>query len=126
MADDPFVAVRDGSPRLRVGALLTTGVGALLWAYWQGLVEFLDSVGSGFFGSVDDVAAFLTGRGGLVDRLVGMGVGAADVAWQSNAAFVMGFGAFAQLVAVLEVALVMWVLVEYGPLGIRLAWGAFS
>lgn len=104
----PLIDTSGSRPSLRIGALATLLTGTVIWGWFSGFIDFLDALGSGIAGSLAALGSWL--EHDLLAGIFGIAEdGMAEISAQ-NAAFLEVFGPFAQVVAVIEVAIVIWIL----------------
>lgn len=109
-----LIDTEDGSPRLRIGALLSTVVATVAYAFELGFIEFINAVRGGLGGAAGDLEAWVAGEDGLIAALFGIPESAFDAAFAATANAIGSAGVFAQLLAVVELmaltAFIGWLL----------------
>lgn len=98
----------DGSPRISLAILTTTALGTLLYHYWLAIIATIQAWGDGITDTIDGLAAFL--EFDLVGGIFDIGEAGIETAWQNNEAFIQSFGILSQVVALVEVALLVWLI----------------
>lgn len=102
-----FVDTSGSVPSLRVGALVSTLVGAVVYGWLYGFIGFVDTWLGGIAGAISSLGSYLSGA--LIPTLFAGLSGPVEAAWQSNAEFVASLGTLGMLVAALELALVLFI-----------------
>jgi len=102
----PYVERSGNSISLKVKTLLASGLGAIILEYVYGFAMLVDTVLGGGADALDSAGAYLSVD--LIPMLFGLPSTAIRILWESNAAFVSDtFGPFAQLVVIVEYAIVV-------------------
>lgn len=96
-------------PRVKLPALVSLLGGTVLLGYWHGAINAVQTFGGGFAGSLAGFESWLSSR--LIPATFGVVTGPLAAATDANAEFLAGLGVFAQVVAFVEVAVVVVVFV---------------
>lgn len=118
MTSDPAIDTSGRTPRLVLGALLTTSVGTLLLAQFKAVMSWIRGVGDGVSDVINGVSTFLysTSERSVLSLTIGGVESTMAAAWDANAVWLAStFGTFAQPVAVVEIVVVIWLM--YAAIG---------
>lgn len=99
---EDLIDTEDGSPRLRIGALLTTIVATVAYAFELGFIGLVNAIRGGLGGTAGDLGAWVSGEDGLIEALFAIPGEAFDAAFAATAGVIGSAGVFAQLLAVVE------------------------
>jgi len=96
------------SPRLRLGALLGTGVATVAYGYWAGLLSWIDATLGGLNGSYDTIGTWISEE--LLGSLFAIGPNTISAAAASNARWIASLGPAGIVVATIELLVVAYLL----------------
>lgn len=101
-----FVDTSGDLPSLRAGALASTLVGTVVYGWLYGFIGFFDTILGGLASIPERLGRFATDA---TAGVFGMFAAPVAAAWESNAAWIGTLGVFGIVVAILEVAVVIWI-----------------
>lgn len=123
MATDSYVEIIDGRPVLKIGSLVSMVAVYLYRAYILGVIQLITTWGSGVTGAVESFGNFLSQD--LISNVFIIGGNGLRVALASHGAAVTDiFGVFSPVFIAAEFALILFVLLEYGPAALAKIRGA--
>lgn len=109
MSAQRYVERRSSGLSLRWVALATTMLGTVLYGWFIGVIEVIES---GRIALVTALGGLETFSGSLIYELLDGPAGVIETAWLSNAAFLESFGIAAFPIAMIEVVVVIYLLVS--------------
>lgn len=124
MSASDIIDTSGSTPSLRVSALVAAMSGTVIYGWFAGVVETIDRIGSGAASAYRDLGDWIAE--GVIGSLLEIPIGIIETAVSANSEFLALLGAIAPIVAAIEVALIVWILVRATQESISLLGGLIA